>query len=42
MPTFETPAPVFIFIVLGLSTLIFLGLGAKKALFEPYNGPDET
>jgi len=28
--------------VLGLSTLIFLGLGAKKALFEPYNGPDET
>jgi hypothetical protein len=28
--------------VLGMSTLIFLGLGAKKAFFEPYTGPDET
>lgn len=42
MQDFHTSPEVFMFIVLGLTTLIFLGLGAKKAFFEPYTGPDET
>lgn len=42
MHDFQTSPEVFIFIVLGLSTIIFLVLGAKKAFFEPYTGPDET
>jgi hypothetical protein len=37
-----TPWPLFIAIVLGMACLSFLGLGAKKAFFEPYTGPDET
>ncbi len=41
-PTFDTPPEVFVGIVLGVSLLIFLGLGAKKAFFEPYTGPDES
>ena len=42
MNDFETDPVVFIFIVLGFSTFIFLALGAKRAFFEPYAGPDET
>lgn len=37
-----TQPMVFVGIVLGVSLLIFLGLGAKKALFDPYTGPDES
>ena len=42
MPVPQTSPEVFIAIVLGTSLLIFLGLGAKKAFFEPYTGPDES
>jgi hypothetical protein len=37
-----TSPQLFICIVLGMACLTFLGLGAKKAFFEPYSGPDET
>ncbi|OPZ83031.1 MAG: hypothetical protein BWY75_03182 [bacterium ADurb.Bin425] len=40
--TFETKPELFVAIVLGVSLLVFLGLGAKKAFFEPYSGPDES
>ncbi len=42
MTTFQTDPVIFIFIVLGFSTFTFLALGARKAFFEPYSGPDET
>jgi hypothetical protein len=42
MQDYQTDPALFVFIVLFLSTVIFLGLGAKKAFFEPYTGPDET
>ncbi len=42
MQSFETQPVIFIFIVLGFSTFTFLALGARKAFFEPYTGPDET
>ncbi|MDP3510496.1 MAG: hypothetical protein WC028_29740 [Candidatus Obscuribacterales bacterium] len=41
MQDFQTQPVVFIFIVLGVSAFTFLFLGAKKAFFEPYTGPDE-
>lgn len=37
-----TSPMLFVSIVLGLTTITFLFLGAKKAFFEPYTGPDET
>lgn len=37
-----TSPEVFVAIVLGMTILCFLGLGAKKAFFEPYTGPDEA
>lgn len=44
MPSGYTPTSpeLFVAIVLGMTITIFLGLGAKKAFFDPYNGPDET
>jgi len=41
MHDFQTDPIIFIFIVLGFSTFTFLALGARKAFFEPYTGPDE-
>lgn len=42
MPYEGTSPQLFVAIVLGMSLLIFLGLGAKKVFFEPYEGPDES
>lgn len=42
MPYDGTSPQLFVAIVIGFSIFIFLGLGAKKAFFEPYEGPDES